>query len=87
MNRQAFDLAAKFYRAHEAMKGLWGDQFQERLQPCTVAIKKIQERRRCNELEACKVLVEHMTNDKPHDSGYLIAMALAACVEMIGGSK
>lgn len=83
ITRKHVELANKFYSAQDAMKALWGDEYREVVNRTIEEIRAIQVKFKCDEFLACKAAIEAITKARPYNNGMVVAMFLAAVVEML----
>lgn len=86
LHRQAFDVCAKLYRAHDAMKSLHGDDFPAKVAEYRPHVERMMAARKCDTLTAGLILLKRLQEKVPC-SEMNQALLCATIVEMIEPSN
>lgn len=77
----AVKICAQLYKARDTMRGLYGNEFQEKVAKYQGYIRKAQWKYECDSLEAMMALVKKLQENE-NDTGMAQAMLMAAFVEI-----
>lgn len=82
MRRDHIIIAASLYRAQDAMRGFWGDEYASKVAECRYIIEKIKQSHKLDTIPAAMICIEKL-REVGSDSGMNQVMMLATVVEII----
>ncbi len=78
-SRAIVGIASRMYEAQEALRGLWGAEYDTKIQPMRDLVQRKAAQLQCSEIEACMEVVKRVIDTHPHAA----MAALAATVDLI----